>query len=395
MDATKLFREFFNSEKSGGIILILATVVSLLMANLFYGQDYTDFWHRKAGFSLGSLELNLSLEHWINDGLMTVFFLLIGLEIERELYAGELSSIKNAALPVFAAIGGMAVPALIHFSLNAGTATENGFGIPMATDIAFALGILSLAGKSVPLALKIFLTALAIIDDLGAILVIAVFYTQELNTTYLFIALGIFAGLMVLNRLRVYNLLPYLAGGIIMWYCMLQSGVHATVTGVLLAFAIPFGSGKERSPSYILQHFLHIPVAFIIVPLFALANTGIIISGGFSALFSDMNSLGIIGGLLIGKPAGIMLLSFLAVQFRMARLPEGVNWFQLTAASVLAGIGFTMSIFITLLAFREPGTVLYSKLAILLASLLAGVAGFLLLKRSLQKKGQAGAEQPV
>lgn len=395
MDATKLFREFFNSEKSGGIILILATVVSLLMANLFYGQDYTDFWHRKAGFSLGSLELNLSLEHWINDGLMTVFFLLIGLEIERELYAGELSSIKNAALPVFAAIGGMAVPALIHFSLNAGTATENGFGIPMATDIAFALGILSLAGKSVPLALKIFLTALAIIDDLGAILVIAVFYTQELNTTYLFIALGVFAGLMVLNRLRVYNLLPYLAGGIIMWYCMLQSGVHATVTGVLLAFAIPFGSGKERSPSYILQHFLHIPVAFIIVPLFALANTGIIISGGFSALFSDMNSLGIIGGLLIGKPAGIMLLSFLAVQFRMARLPEGVNWFQLTAASVLAGIGFTMSIFITLLAFREPGTVLYSKLAILLASLLAGVAGFLLLKRSLQKKGQAGAEQPV
>lgn len=395
MDATKLFREFFNSEKSGGIILILATVVSLLMANLFYGQDYTDFWHRKAGFSLGSLELNLSLEHWINDGLMTVFFLLIGLEIERELYAGELSSIKNAALPVFAAIGGMAVPALIHFSLNAGTATENGFGIPMATDIAFALGILSLAGKSVPLALKIFLTALAIIDDLGAILVIAVFYTQELNTTYLFIALGVFAGLMVLNRLRVYNLLPYLAGGIIMWYCMLQSGVHATVTGVLLAFAIPFGSGKERSPSYILQHFLHIPVAFIIVPLFALANTGIIISGGFSALFSDMNSLGIIGGLLIGKPAGIMLLSFLAVQFRMARLPEGVNWLQLTAASVLAGIGFTMSIFITLLAFREPGTVLYSKLAILLASLLAGVAGFLLLKRSLQKKGQAGAEQPV
>lgn len=395
MDATKLFREFFNSEKSGGIILILATVVSLLMANLFYGQDYTDFWHRKAGFSLGSLELNLSLEHWINDGLMTVFFLLIGLEIERELYAGELSSIKNAALPVFAAIGGMAVPALIHFSLNAGTATENGFGIPMATDIAFALGILSLAGKSVPLALKIFLTALAIIDDLGAILVIAVFYTQELNTTYLFIALGVFAGLMVLNRLRVYNLLPYLAGGIIMWYCMLQSGVHATVTGVLLAFAIPFGSGKERSPSYILQHFLHIPVAFIIVPLFALANTGIIISGGFSALFTDMNSLGIIGGLLIGKPAGIMLLSFLAVQFRMARLPEGVNWLQLTAASVLAGIGFTMSIFITLLAFREPGTVLYSKLAILLASLLAGVAGFLLLKRSLQKKGQAGAEQPV
>lgn len=388
MDATKLFREFFNSEKSGGIVLILATVASLLLANVFSGQDYTEFWHRKAGFSLGSFELRLSLEHWINDGLMTVFFLLIGLEIERELYAGELSSIKNAALPVFAAIGGMAIPALIHFSLNKGTATENGFGIPMATDIAFALGILSLAGKRVPLALKIFLTALAIIDDLGAILVIAVFYTQELNTTYLFVSLGIFAGLIVLNRLRVFNLLPYLAGGLVMWYCMLQSGVHATVTGVLLAFAIPFGSGKERSPSYILQHLLHIPVAFIIVPLFALANTGIILSGGFSAIFSDMNSLGIIGGLLVGKPAGIMLLSFLAVKLRMARMPEGVNWFQLTAASVLAGIGFTMSIFITLLAFQDPETVLYSKLAILLASLAAGITGFLLLKRSLRLTDQ-------
>lgn len=385
MAATKLFREFFNSEKSGGIILILCTAASLAVANFFAGQSYADFWHQKVGFVSGSINLKMSIEHWINDGLMTVFFLLIGLEIERELYVGELSSIKNAALPIFAAAGGMAVPALIHFLLNNNTATQNGFGIPMATDIAFALGILSLAGKKVPLSLKIFLTALAIIDDLGAILIIAFFYTQGLDTTYLLIALGIFAALLVLNRLRVHSLIPYLLGGLIMWYCMLQSGVHATITGVLLAFAIPFGDGKEKSPSYRLQHWLHIPVAFVIVPLFALANTGIIISGSVAAIFSNPNSLGIIGGLLIGKPVGILAFCFLAIQLKMARMPERVNWTQLTAAGVLAGIGFTMSIFITLLAFTDTSMVLYSKIAILVASLVAGVLGFLILRRAVAK----------
>ncbi|MFZ1534245.1 MAG: Na+/H+ antiporter NhaA, partial [Chitinophagaceae bacterium] len=210
MPATKLFRDFFNSEKSSGILLILFTIVSLVIANFIAGQSYLDFWHQKAGFTIGSFTINLSLEHWINDGLMAIFFLLIGLEIERELYVGELSSIKNAALPIVAAIGGMAVPGLIHFIFNGGTATQNGFGIPMATDIAFALGILSLAGKRVPLALKIFLTALAIIDDLGAILIIAIFYTNELHTTYLLIALSILAVLFVLNRLRIHQLIWYI-----------------------------------------------------------------------------------------------------------------------------------------------------------------------------------------
>jgi NhaA family Na+:H+ antiporter len=382
MRATKLFKEFFNSEKSSGIILILSTVVSLCLANIFLGQSYIDFWHQKAGFSIGNFELNLSIEHWINDGLMTIFFLMVGLEIERELYAGELSNIKNASLPVVAAIGGMAIPALFHFLLNAGTTTQSGFGIPMATDIAFALGVLSLAGKRVPLALKIFLTALAIIDDLGAILIIAIFYTNDLQTTYLFIALGVFGILLLLNRLRVYQLAWYLFGGIVMWYCMLQSGVHATISGVLLAFAIPFGDGKENSISYKLQSFLHYPVAFIIVPLFAFANTGIIISGSLQEILINHNSLGIMAGLVLGKPVGILLLCFLAVQLRVGKLPDGVNWLQLAGAGVLAGIGFTMSIFITLLAFNDPAIIQHSKIAILVSSLIAGVAGFILIKRA-------------
>ena len=382
MPATKLFRDFFNSEKSSGILLILFTIVSLVIANFIAGQSYLDFWHQKAGFTIGSFTINLSLEHWINDGLMAIFFLLIGLEIERELYVGELSSIKNAALPIVAAIGGMAVPALIHFIFNGGTATQNGFGIPMATDIAFALGILSLAGKRVPLALKIFLTALAIIDDLGAILIIAIFYTTELHTTYLLIALSILAILFVLNRLRIHQLIWYIIGGIIMWYCMLQSGVHATIAGILLAFVIPLGDGKENSPSYKLQHFLHKPVAFLIVPIFALANTGIIFNGSIRDVVLNNNSLGIIGGLLIGKPLGILLLSFIAIKLKLASLPEGVNWLQLTGAGILAGIGFTMSIFITLLAFSDNNIIQYSKIAILLSSLVAGVVGYLLVKKA-------------
>lgn len=379
---TKLFKEFFNSEKSSGIILILSTILSLCLANIFIGQSYIDFWHHKAGFSIGNFELNLSIEHWINDGLMTIFFLMVGLEIERELYAGELSSIKNASLPVVAAIGGMAIPALFHFLFNAGTPTQSGFGIPMATDIAFALGVLSLAGKRVPLALKIFLTALAIIDDLGAILIIAVFYTNDLQTTYLFIALGIFGILLLLNRLRIYQLVWYILGGIVMWYCMLQSGVHATISGVLLAFAVPFGDGKENSISYKLQHFLHYPVAFIIVPLFAFANTGIIISGSIQEILINNNSLGIMTGLILGKPIGVLLLCFLAVKLRIGKLPDAVNWLQLAGAGVLAGIGFTMSIFIALLAINDNSIIQHSKIAILVSSFIAGVAGFILIKRA-------------
>lgn len=381
MTPSKLFKDFFNSEKSGGFVLISCTIISLLLANFIIGSSYTDFWHQKLGFSNGSIQLKLSIEHWINDGLMAVFFLLIGLEIERELYAGELSSMKNAALPVFAAIGGMAVPALIYIVFTYGTTEQSGFGIPMATDIAFSLGVLSLAGKHIPLPLKIFLTALAIIDDLGAIIIIAIFYTSNLQLPFLLAALGIFTGLILLNRLKVHSLWPYLLGGLVMWYCMLQSGVHATLAGVLLAFAIPFGDGKEKSPSYILQHILHKPVAFLIVPLFALANTGVVITGDADDILFSGASLGIILGLVLGKPIGILLFSWLAVKTKAARIPEGVAWRHLGGAAVLAGIGFTMSIFITLLAFRDAALLNHSKVAILVASVVAGVTGFTILSK--------------
>jgi Na+:H+ antiporter, NhaA family len=382
MKPSQLFREFFTSEKSSGLVLICCTVVSLLLANVFIGQSYADFWHHKAGFVAGNINLRLSIEHWINDGLMAVFFLMVGLEIERELYVGELSTLKNASLPIIAAIGGMLIPALFHFSLNAGTNTQSGFGIPMATDIAFALGILSLAGNRVPNSLKVFLTALAIIDDLGAILVIAIFYTEQLRVNYLLIALGIWAALFILGRLKVYQLIWYILGGLVMWYCMLQSGVHATITGVLLAFAIPFGKGDEKSISYKLQHWLHKPVAFIIVPIFALANTGIIFSGSIVDAVVHHNSLGIITGLVLGKPIGILLLCFIAVKMKWAQLPFGVGWAQLAGVGVLAGIGFTMSIFIALLAFGDAEVIQHSKIAILLSSLIAGLVGYIAIKRA-------------
>ncbi|MCX7736784.1 MAG: Na+/H+ antiporter NhaA, partial [Candidatus Kapabacteria bacterium] len=263
-DISQLFKEFFKSEQAGGIVLLVCALISLILSNFVFHQGYTEIWQVKlAGWSI---------EHIINDGLMAIFFLLIGLELEREIYRGELSNIKNAMLPVIAAIGGMLVPAGIHLALNFGTPTKAGFGIPMATDIAFAIGILSILGNRVPLSLKIFLTALAIIDDLGAILTIAIFYTKDLSFINLAISLGIFGVLVILNRLKVHIILPYIIGGIAMWYFMHYSGVHATIAGVLLAFAIPFGDGSKKSPSYKVQHFLHYPVAFFVLPIFALAN---------------------------------------------------------------------------------------------------------------------------
>ena len=385
MKLTKLFKEFFDSEKSSGIILVACTIISLLLVNVFMGEEYLDFWHQKTLPMLAGVNLNLSVEHWINDGLMAIFFLMVGLEIERELYTGELSAFKNALVPIIAAIGGMLVPALFHFALNAGTDTQNGFGIPMATDIAFALGIMVLVGKRVPFVLKIFLTALAIIDDLGAILVIAFFYTKEIQSLYLFAALGIFVILIVLNRLKVYQLVFYLIGGVIMWYCFLRSGVHATIAGVLLAFAIPFKDGGERSPSYKLQHALHKPVAFFILPLFALANTGILFESNLKDALINDNSLGIIMGLVFGKPLGIMIMLFIGVKARIISLPKGIQWKHIAATGFLAGIGFTMSIFITLLAFDRPGLVVNSKIAVLLSSFIAAVVGFFFLKWAVRK----------
>lgn len=376
---TKIFKDFFESEKIGGLILISCTIISLLVANSSFGTSYHHFWAAPV--------FGQTLEYWINDGLMTVFFLLIGLELEREIYQGELSNIKDALLPIFAAIGGMLIPAGIYLFFNWGTITQSGAGIPMATDIAFALGVLSLLGNRVPVSLKIFLTALAVIDDLGAILVIAFFYTKTILWTNLLIALALFIGLFILGKyFKVRNLIPYLIGGVAMWYFMLHSGIHATITGVLLAFAIPFGKGEKKSTSYILQHALHKPVAFVILPIFALANTAIAVNGNIEEILVATSSLGIALGLIIGKPLGIFLLTLVAVKLRFCRLPEGLNWKTIVGVGFLGGIGFTMSIFITLLAFENEMLITHAKLIIMLASLLAGSLGYVFLKIVLKNK---------
>lgn len=373
---SRSFKAFFDSEKSSGILLIICTVISLILANSASGTGYLGFWQSYYG--------GLSVEHWINDGLMAVFFLLIGLELEREIYNGELSNFRNALLPIFAALGGIGVPALIHFVFNAGTPTQAGIGIPMATDIAFALGVLALLGNRVPASLKVFVVAYAVIDDLCAIIIIAVFYTAKLSIAYLLGALTVWALLIVCNRyFKVISLVPYLIGGVLMWFLMLKSGVHATIAGVLLAFAIPFSAKEddEESPSHKLEHFLHKPVAFMILPIFALANTGIIIGANWADSLTTANSTGIIGGLAVGKPIGITLLSFFAVTIGICRLPLDLNWKHVIGAGLLGGIGFTMSIFITNLAFvGNADSINASKMAILAASLTAGVAGFVWLK---------------
>jgi NhaA family Na+:H+ antiporter len=370
------FKDFAASGKAGGTVLILCTLVSLLIANSPLGGQYLHFWHlRLAG---------LSIENWVNDALMAVFFLLIGLELERELYNGELSDLKNAMLPIVAAAGGIVVPALIHFSLNHGTPAQAGLGIPMATDIAFALGVLALLGKRVPASLKIFLTALAVMDDLGAIIVIALFYTAELSMGYLAAALAVFVLLVILNRIgRVMALTPYLLGGALMWFFMLKSGVHATIAGVLLAFAIPYSArcDDDHSPSHRLEHVLHRPVAFLILPIFALANTGVVIGADWAQGLLSTNSMGIVAGLVLGKPVGIVLATSAAVAIGLCRLALDLAWRHVLGAGLLGGIGFTMSIFITNLAFTDHADAINaSKMAILLASLTSGIAGFAWLK---------------
>jgi len=386
MRVAKLFNEFFNSEKAGGLILVFATIFSLFLANSAFSENYIKIWDYDIG--------GHSLVHWINDGLMAIFFLLIGLELEREIYDGELSSFKNASLPIFGAIGGMVIPALIFSLLNFGTETQSGVAIPMATDIAFAIGILSLLGKRVPLSLKIFLTAFAVIDDLGAIIIIALFYSGSLSVTNLLLALGIWGLLFILNRLKVCNLIPYLVGGVLMWYFMSKSGVHATITGVLLAFVIPFSKGGEKSPSFILQHILHKPVAFFILPLFALANTSILIGSDWQSGLGQSNSLGIIAGLAIGKPLGIWLFSLLGVGLGLCVLPSDLKWKNILAVGFLGGIGFTMSIFKTLLAFDSEAMVNSSIIAIIFASLIAGVIGYVFLKLTLKTQTDEKEEIP-
>lgn len=417
------FTEFFRREAAGGITLIVSSLLALVLANSEWGvaRYFPAIWEEHLRMGVGGVELNLSLLHWINDGLMTVFFLIVGLEIKREVLEGELSSIRQASLPIAGALGGMLVPALLFWLLNRGTPTAGGWGIPMATDIAFSLAVLNLLGPRIPLALKVFLTALAIVDDLGAVLVIAGFYSSDLALYWLGMAGLTWLALIVVNLLGLRSLWVYLPVGLVLWFCMLQSGVHATLAGVMLALAIPSRIGHERpallrllseklhylsneshgsaadprtiseeleelaeaisSPAQRLEQRLHGLVSFGIVPLFAFANTSLLIELDAVRNLTSPLGLGIMVGLVLGKPLGILLMCGLLQRLTGAALPTGVSWRHLLGAGVLAGIGFTMSIFITLLALGEHSNgQAVAKIAILLASLVAGTLGYLLLR---------------
>lgn len=375
------FRNFFRSKQIGGIILLLCVVISLFIANSSLGKKFEDLLAMVIGFSSEYFVLEYSLAAWINDGLMAVFFLLVGLEIKREIIEGELSSPRKAAMPIFAALGGMLLPALVYSLFNINTSTSSGWGIPMATDIAFALGVLSLLGKRVPASLKIFLAALAIVDDLGAILVIAFFYTEEIHITQLLYAAGILAFLILLNRFGVKKLVFYIVPGIFLWYFVHHSGIHATIAGVLLALTIPTNPTKNVSPLEKLEHMLVRPVNFLIMPIFALANTNIKFENSMiDGLYSPLG-LGILGGLVIAKPLGITLFSWLSVRFGLSTLPAQSTWKHIFGLGLLAGIGFTMSIFIALLSFGSMEYQLSAKFSVLVASVIAGLSGYLFLSK--------------
>ena len=360
--------------------------ISLMIANSSIADSFQALLDQKIGTEI--FQLNYPLSIWINDGLMAIFFLLVGLEIKREIIEGELSSVKSASLPIVAAIGGMLVPALIFYAFNYGTAYEKGWAIPMATDIAFSLAIISMLGRKVPLSLKIFLAALAIVDDLGAIVVIALFYTDQIHWNYLALSGLMVAILMILNFLNFKKHVFYVIPGIILWYFMHHSGIHATIAGVLLAFTIPTNlSTTELSPLEKLEQKLHLPVNFLIMPVFALANTNITFKAGMvDGLFSNFG-YGIIVGLFLGKIVGINLFSWIFIQLKISSLPEKSSWSQMLGAGFLAGIGFTMSIFIALLSFKNhPEIQDEAKFAILVASIISGISGYLLLKFVAKRK---------
>ncbi|MFP5438215.1 MAG: Na+/H+ antiporter NhaA [Bacteroidia bacterium] len=377
----KAFRNFFASSSAGGILLLVSVMISLTIANTNIADDFQSLLNTPLGFETTAVHLRYSIITWINDGLMAVFFLLVGLEIKREVVEGELSSLDQAMLPVLAALGGAILPAIIYSVLNHGNPyTSAGWGIPMATDIAFALGVLSLLGNKVPTQLKIFLAALAIADDLMAIIVIAVFYTKALHTNYLLYAGGIFILQMIFNRLKLKNLWFYLIPGIFMWYFIHHSGIHATIAGVLTALTLPTTPDDTESPLEKLEHVLSNPVNFIIMPLFAFANTNITFEAGMSQALIHVMGLGIVVGLFIGKPLGIFIMSWLAVKLKIAKLPENVQWKHVAGLGLLGGIGFTMSVFIALLSINEVYLQQQAKFAILIASVLSGICGYIFLK---------------
>lgn len=380
-----VFKDFVKSNNFGGILLFLCVILSLAVANSPLSQPLQDLLDTVIGFENETVHLNYSVSMWINDGLMAIFFLLVGLEIKREIVEGELSSPKKAIMPILCAIGGALVPAAIFFALNSGAETAAGWAIPMATDIAFALAVISLLDKRVPVSLKIFLAALAIVDDLIAILVIAFFYSSGIELAYIGFAAAFMAVLILMNRFNVKNPYLYLIPGIFVWYFIHHSGIHATIAGVMVAMTLPTNDTSVESPLERLEHALVKPVNFLIIPLFAFANTNITLQSEMLHGLTSSLGLGIFFGLLVGKPVGIFITSWICNRLGMGTLPEGSSWTHIIGVGLLAGIGFTMSIFISILSFNNPLFVSEAKLSVLLTSVIAGTAGYLLLKSNSKK----------
>jgi NhaA family Na+:H+ antiporter len=378
------FQRFADSEAAGGIVLLVCTAIALAWANSPWRDGYDSLLRHALPVGGSHVMLELSVHEWINDGLMAFFFFLVGLEIKREMLIGELASVRRAALPIAGAIGGMVVPAVLYVLLNGAGSGARGWGIPMATDIAFALGVVALLGPRVPLALKVFLAAVAIVDDIGAVLVIAIFYTATIWWASLAVAASVLVALVLINRAGVRHAAPYLMLGVVLWLAVLMSGIHATIAGVLVAMTIPANARDETESSLLerLEHALHAPVAFVIVPLFALANAGVRIGGASSSRVSLAVLTGVAIGLVIGKPLGITMASWLAVRSRIASLPDGVSWRLLQGVSWLGGIGFTMSLFVGALAFTDAALLDSAKLGVLLASCAAAFMGCLMLRGS-------------
>lgn len=381
----RTFQEFARLEASGGILLIGCTVVALAWANSPWSGSYFYLWHADPTFGYAGSLLSKPLHFWINDGLMALFFLLVGLEIKRETLVGELASFRKAALPIAAALGGMIVPAVFYFLCNRGGAGASGWGIPMATDIAFALGVLALLGDRVPTSLKVFLAALAIADDIGAVLVIAFFYTEQISWISLGVGGLFLVALIAANRAGARHPLTYVVLGLGLWVAFLQSGIHATVAGVLLAITIParqrVNSVDAESPMLRFEHALMPWNKYVIMPVFALANAGVILGAGAARSLVDPISLGVICGLVLGKPIGIVLFSWLATRSRLAAMLDGISWRQIAGIGLLGGIGFTMSLFIANLAFGDTPALEMAKVGILAASIISGAAGAVVLFR--------------
>lgn len=375
---------FFKNESASGLILLTCAIIAIIIANSRFAETYEHILHTYITIGYKEFSLSMSVLHWINDGLMAIFFFVVGMEIKRELVIGELKSIKRTILPISAAIGGMIIPAIIYEIFNFNYQTTIGWGIPMATDIAFALGILSLVGKNAPKGIVIFLTALAIVDDLGAIIVIAIFYTNQISWIALIIGLIIFAALILANKLKVKYASIFIIGGILLWICFYKSGIHATVAGVLLGMALPLGKNVSQSKISMLSRFEHALTpwsSFVVMPIFALANSGVTLDIKIaSTLISTPVSLGIILGLFIGKQLGIFGVSYILVKLKLAKLPSQVTKRHLYGASVLAGIGFTMSLFVSSLSFANETVLSTAKMSIIIASVLAAAFGSIIFK---------------